>query len=212
MESACGLAPDGGDALTRSQGFDKARPRRPPTKMLGFLRKNPRRDAIDTLYERIAAASRQAPLYLALGVPDTLEGRLSRSSCTRSWSCGACGGCPRRLTEAAQNLVDALFRQLDRSLRELGVGDFGVPKRMKKLAQAVYDRAGRYDPALDASDETTLAEALGRNLFDGARPARALARYAIAAEAELARLDLDLLFRQGPRFPPPERFAEGGPR
>lgn len=179
--------------------------------MLGFLRKNPRRGAVDTLYERIAAASRQASLYLALGVPDTLEGRFESLVLHALLVMRRLRRLPAPADEVAQDLVDALFRQLDRSLRELGVGDFGVPKRMKKLAQAVYDRAGRYDPALDAADETALAEALGRNLFDGARPARALARYAVAVEAELAALDLDALLQTGPRFPPPDRFAEGGP-
>jgi cytochrome b pre-mRNA-processing protein 3 len=179
--------------------------------MLGFLRKNPRRGAVDTLYERIAAASRQASLYLALGVPDTLEGRFESLVLHALLVLRRLRRLPAPADEVAQDLVDALFRQLDRSLRELGVGDFGVPKRMKKLAQAVYDRAGRYDPALDAADETALAEALGRNLFDGARPARALARYAVAAEAELTALDLDALLQTGPRFPPPDRFAEGGP-
>jgi len=179
--------------------------------MLGFLRKNPRRGAVDTLYERIAAASRQASLYLALGVPDTLEGRFESLILHALLVLRRLRRLPAPADEVAQDLVDALFRQLDRSLRELGVGDFGVPKRMKKLAQAVYDRAGRYDPALDAADETALAEALGRNLFDGARPARALARYAVAAEAELTALDLDALLQTGPRFPPPDRFAEGGP-
>jgi cytochrome b pre-mRNA-processing protein 3 len=180
--------------------------------MLGFLRKNSRRGAIDTLYDRIAAASRQPQLYLALEVPDTLEGRFESLVLHALLVLRRLRRLPSPADEVAQDLVDALFQQLDRSLRELGVGDFGVPKRMKKLAQAVYDRGGRYDPALDAADETALAEALGRNLFDGARPAQALARYAIATEAELAALDLDVLFRQGPRFPSPERFAEGGTR
>ena len=180
--------------------------------MLGFLRKNPRRGAIDTLYERIAAASRQAELYLSLGVPDTLEGRFESLVLHALLVLRRLRRLPSPADEVAQDLVDALFGQLDRSLRELGVGDFGVPKRMKKLAQAVYDRAGRYDPALNAADETALAEALGRNLFDGARPAQALARYAIAAEAELAPLYLDSLLREGPRFPSPERFAGGDTR
>ena len=50
----------------------------------------------------------------------------------------------------AQDLVNSVFLQLDASLRELGIGDFGVPKRMKKLGAAFYGRAGGYDAALDA--------------------------------------------------------------
>jgi len=177
--------------------------------MFSFLRQNPRRGAIDTLYERIAAASREPPLYLALGVPDTLEGRFESLVLHAVLVLRRLRRLPAPADEVGQDLVDALFRQLDRSLRELGVGDFGVPKRMNKLAQAFYDRAGRYDPALDAADASTLGEALGRSLFDGARPARGLARYAFAGEAALAGLDLDALLRQGPAFPPPGDFADG---
>jgi cytochrome b pre-mRNA-processing protein 3 len=177
--------------------------------MFGFLRQNPRRDAIDTLYGRIAAASREPSLYLALGVPDTLEGRFESLVLHVVLMLRRLRRLPAPADEASQDLVDALFRQLDRSLRELGVGDFGVPKRMKKLAQAFYDRAARYDPALAAGDAGALAAALGQSLFDGARPAPALARYALAAEAALAGLDLNALIRQGPAFPPAGDFAKG---
>lgn len=177
--------------------------------MFSFFRKNRRRSAIDALHDQIAAASRQPQLYLALGIPDTLDGRFESLTLHVILVLRRLRRLPAPADDVAQDLVDALFRQLDRSLRELGVGDFGVPKRMKKLAQAFYDRAGRYDAALDAAEEPALAEALGRSLFDDPRPARALARYALAAEAEMAALDLDTLLWQGPRFPLPDGFAEG---
>jgi cytochrome b pre-mRNA-processing protein 3 len=177
--------------------------------VLRFFRKSPRQDVVDTLHGRIAAASRHPGLYLALGVPDTLEGRFESLTLHAVLTLRRLRRLPPPAGEVAQDLVDVLFRQLDRSLREMGVGDFGVPKRMKKLAQAFYGRAADYDPALDAADAAALAEALGRNVCGGTRPARALARYAIAADAELAALDLSALLRDGPSFPPPERFAEG---
>jgi cytochrome b pre-mRNA-processing protein 3 len=175
--------------------------------VLSFFRRDPRRPVIETLYGRIAATARQPGLYLALGVPDTLEGRFGSLVLHAVVVLRRLRRLPPPADEVAQDLVDALFRELDRSLRELGVGDFGVPKRMRTLAQAFHARAERYDSRLEAADEAALAEALGADLNDGRVPLPALARYAIAAETELAGLDLDRLLRDGPRFPPPERFA-----
>lgn len=179
--------------------------------MFSLFRVNHQNSAIDTLHERIAAASRQPQLYLALGVPDTLAGRFESLTLHMILVLRRLRRLPAPADDVAQDLVDALFRQLDHSLRELGVGDYGVPKRMKKLAQAFYDRAGRYAPALDAADELALAEALGRSLFDEPRPVQALARYALAAEAEIEALDLDVLLRQGPCFPLPSDYAQDVP-
>ncbi len=52
--------------------------------------------------------------------------------------------------DLSQELVDAVFAHLDANLRELGVGDMGVGKRMKKIAAAFYGRAHSYDTALAA--------------------------------------------------------------
>ncbi len=54
---------------------------------------------------------------------------------------------------------------MDHSLRELGIGDASVPKRMKKLARMFYGRAAAYDVALEASDAQAFAKALERNIF-----------------------------------------------
>ncbi len=48
------------------------------------------------------------------------------------------------------DIVDAFFEDVDHSIRELGIGDMGVPKRMKKLARMFYGRANSYGEALDA--------------------------------------------------------------
>src|SRR3954452_4935568 len=90
--------------------------------------------------------SREPSLYLALGVPDTLEGRFESLVLHAFLVLRRLRRLPAPADEAAQNLVGALFRQLARSLCGLGVGFWGVRKGKKKLARAFYDRAGRYDP------------------------------------------------------------------
>ena len=95
--------------------------------------------------------------------------------------------------EIAQEIVDAFFEDVDHSIRELGVGDVGVPKRMKKFAGMFYGRLESYAAALDASDREALAAALARNFHPeatGSAPdMRPLADYLALVEADLAAQD-----------------------
>lgn len=177
--------------------------------ILGFFRPDSR-PAVETLYRRIAAASRHPALYLHLGVPDTLEGRFEALTLHMVLVLRALRRLPAPANEVAQELVDLMFRQLDVSLREMGVGDTMVPKRMKTLAQAFYGRAQAYDSALESPDRSKLAETLGRNIREGGRPAEGLARYVMASEADLGASRLDRLLNEGPAFPPPEKSVEEG--
>jgi cytochrome b pre-mRNA-processing protein 3 len=179
--------------------------------ILKLFRPNPRRAAVAELYERLATAARAPALYLGLGVPDTLEGRFEALSLHVILALRALRALPAPADEAARDLTDAFFRDLDGSLREMGVGDTTVPKRMKKLAEAFYGRAQAYDLALGAADASALAAALGRNVQGhvegGEAQAVPLARYAIAADRDLRSRDLDTIFREGFGFPKPESFV-----
>jgi cytochrome b pre-mRNA-processing protein 3 len=174
--------------------------------ILGLFRKDPRRTLIATLYERVATAARVPGLFEALGVPDTVEGRFEALSLHVVLVLRALRGQPSPADEGANELAGAFFRDLDAVLRESGVSDGKVPKRIRSLAEAFYGRARAYDGALDAGAEAALAEALGRNVT-GPAPAAGLARYALAADRGLRAQDLDDLLTRGPRFPPPGSYA-----
>jgi cytochrome b pre-mRNA-processing protein 3 len=64
-----------------------------------------------------------------------------------------------------------LFREFDSALREMGVGDITVPKRIRKMGDAFYGRMRAYCDALDADDAAALEAALARNLFATGAPA-----------------------------------------
>ena len=177
-----------------------------------FFRRDPRRVTIARLYERIATASRDPGLYGALGLPDTIEGRFESLSLHMILVLRVLRGLPAPADEVAKDLTDAFFRDMDASLREMGVGDTVVPKRMKKVAASFYGRAQAYDKPLERADEETLAQALGRNAHGSDAPAAALARYALAADRDLTGLDLDAFLETGPVFPVPDTFAEEGAR
>ncbi|MCI9879541.1 ubiquinol-cytochrome C chaperone family protein [Methylobacterium goesingense] len=172
-------------------------------------RSSPREQVIETLHGRINEAARHPDLYLRLGVPDTLEGRFECLILHVILVLRRLNRLPEPAADVAQDLVNSVFLQLDSSLRESGIGDFGVPKRMKKLGSAFYGRAEGYDAALDAGDVAALQAALARNVLglDAPEAAAELARYVRASDAALARSDLDGLIGTGPAFPPPHTFA-----
>ena len=180
--------------------------------IFSLLRKRRAVSAPDALYERITIAARHPALYLRFGVPDTVEGRFESLTVHLVLVLRRLRRLPAPAQELAQELVDAFFRQLDASLRELGVGDMRVPKRMKKLAQGFYDRAASYDAALDAGDTGALAGLFGCNFVADAEAAQSLARYVQGVEAALGEDTLDTLLVRGPSFAEPSRFEGEGAR
>jgi cytochrome b pre-mRNA-processing protein 3 len=93
---------------------------------------------------------------------------------------------------------------MDANLREMGVGDLIVPKRMQAFGEAFYGRVAAYDQALSLGEEP-LAQALCKNILDGADvvKARRLAIYAETAIADLAGLDEVTLLGAAWMFPSP---------
>ncbi len=159
------------------------------------------RATIDSLYGRIVAASLRPDLYARLGVADTVEGRLESLILHVVLVLRRLRRLPPPADAVAQDLVDACFRHLDASLRELGVGDMKVPRRMKELAGGFYGRAAAYDAALDRSDMDALSSAIERNFEAAPATAAALARYCHHAETALAGLSLERLLGEADLFP-----------
>src|ERR1700745_1464557 len=112
--------------------------------ILKRFRLSPGNRKIDDLYGAIVAQSRRAAFYIGYGVPDTGDGRFDR------------GGPSMR--DLGQNLFDLFCRDLDANLREMGVGDLAVPKRMRQFAEAFYGRQAAYFAALDRPDGRELGK------------------------------------------------------
>lgn len=149
----------------------------------------------DALYEKIVAAARQPLLYSEWGVPDTPLGRYEMMTLHMVLALRRMRGDDGALRDAAQEITDQFFLEVDHSLRELGIGDVGVPKRMKRLAKMFYGRAAAYSEALDLQQDgiSQLEKALARNVWPQGEPGSPpeLARYASDAAAELAAIPLE---------------------
>ncbi len=87
-----------------------------------------------------------------------------------------------------QAAIEAFVTDMDDCMREMGVGDVVVPKRVKKAAAAFYERAGAYRTALAQPGSGALAAALDRHVFQGMGAAASEALAAVAARMK-ASLD-----------------------
>jgi cytochrome b pre-mRNA-processing protein 3 len=174
-------------------------------RLLGRGRKS-NRAITDALYDRIVAAARQPELYSAWHVPDTPLGRFEMLSLHMFLVQHRLKGEKGAAREMAQVLIEEFFSDVDHSLRELGIGDMGVPKRMKKLARMFYGRTGSYGDALDRGDAAAFAAALARNVRPEAGEwpeAAALAAYAEQASRMLAGQASEAICAGSIGFPAP---------
>lgn len=155
-----------------------------------FGKKNGNAAIVARQYEILTEAARQPALYQAFHVPDTVMGRFEMLSAVLILYFRRTRSSARAGQEIAQEIIDAFFEDVDHSIRELGVGDVSVPKRMKKFAGMFYGRLESYAAALDGGDRAALAEALRRNIYPKAGEAApamaALAAYLFEAERVLA--------------------------
>ncbi len=157
--------------------------------------------AIERLHAQVAAASRAPFLYTHFEVPDTLQGRFDSLTLHAILLMRRLRALPPPADDASQDLVDILFREVDRGLREIGIGDLSIPKKMKVFAKTFYGRAKLFDEALDAGDNVLLADALARNVGAQAQRLSQFARHIRHLDATMANYDLEHILSGAPLFP-----------
>ncbi|WP_322517208.1 ubiquinol-cytochrome C chaperone family protein [Rhodopseudomonas palustris] len=128
--------------------------------------RTPPRRTIEAIYGMIVAQAREPAFYQQYGVSDTVNGRFEMIVVHLWLVLRRIRAIPDSAT-FAQALFDCFCSDLDANLRELGVGDLTVPKRMQAFGEAFYGRSAAYDLALTEGDEA-LAMTLDRNVLYGA--------------------------------------------
>ena len=147
---------------------------------------DPALPAARRLYDLLVARAREPIFHTAFAVPDTIDGRFDLLTLHAFLVLDAF----KSLGEAGDNLgtelASVIFAGFDEALRELGVGDFGISRRMKALAGAFYGRLEAYRVADSAP---ALSLVLLRNLYRGemarAGEAAMLAHYILIARKSL---------------------------
>lgn len=157
-------------------------------------------------YEAIVAAARHPVPYADWGVGDTLDGRFDMITLHTFLVLDRLKGATPAFRQA---LVDELFSDMDRSLREMGVGDLTVGKKVRKMAEVFYGRIAAYDAALAGEGDDALVAALARNVFPEApkgaesEGARRLAAYVREQRQHLAGQPADAIARGHVSFKEP---------
>ena len=161
--------------------------------LFGLFKPRPEKRLARSLYEHVLSASRQPGLYGESGVPDTLEGRFEMVVLHTALVIRLLQASPDEShQEVSQNLFDAMFDDFDAAMREMGVGDSGVGKKIRFMAEGFYGRASAYEEALKGEGDLSLEQVLARNVF-GSDEVNAASR----TLADYVRRSVDQLAAQG---------------
>lgn len=151
--------------------------------------RNRRNEAIAySLYGAIVAQARQPALYTEFGVPDTLDGRFDMVVLHGFLLFHRLKTETEQNRAVGQEVFDIFLKDMDGTLREMGVGDISVPKKLKKMAEAFFGRIRAYDEALTEGDHGALVAAIERNVFPDGAPSGAAERLALYAESSVSSL------------------------
>ena len=121
----------------------------------------------EVLYASAVEMARDPAFFADHGVADNVDGRFDALALVVSLVMRRLNSCGDAGAALSQELFDAMFADMDLSLREMGAGDIGVAKRVRVMAEAFMGRLDTYTAALDDADRKALAAALERNLLRG---------------------------------------------
>lgn len=170
-----------------------------------WRRRSPQVATIDRLYGTIVAQVRLPVFYTDYNVADTVEGRFELLVLHQALTSRRLAGDPV-LRPLGPPLFDRFCRDLDHNLREMGVTDLGVPKKMQGFAAAYFGRTRAYEHGLNAGAAADCEAAIARNVFGRQAPssgARRLAHYMWQAAHALDDCPASSLSRGELPFPDP---------
>ena len=156
------------------------------------------RIAGEALYAGLVDQARRPALYRDLGVADRIDSRFELYVLHLALLLVRLKGEGEAASETGQAVFDAFVGALDDSLRELGVGDLSVAKKMRKLGEAVYGRVVGYQNALSGGDADALSGLVARAVYgeeEAGGQARSLAAYALSTSEALRGQRLDDILR-----------------
>ena len=181
--------------------------------MISLSARNSARDFAELAYRCVVAQARQPVFFIDYGVPDTFDGRFELICLHAFLYLHRLRAERPQANQVCQSFFDTMFVDFDRSLREMGVGDLGVGKHVKRMARAFYGRILAYEGGL-AGDDAVLGAAVVRNLFGTVRgpvSVAAMASYIRAtAKGLCSQPATELLAGRISFKAPPRMIAEPG--
>ena len=156
--------------------------------ILSLFRKTTAPEPVYAVYRAIVAQSRQKRFYADWSVPDTVTGRFDMISLHLALLFRRLRHDDAGSKDFSQAVFDLFFKDMDRSLREMGAGDLAVPKKIQKMGNIFFGLLAALNEAMDRKDILALEAVLSRNVFDGVSGPhiRALAEYLLAEDVRLS--------------------------
>lgn len=147
------------------------------------------REELRALWHGIVTTSRETDWYAGCGVDDSVEGRFDMITLVLSLTLLRMEN-SEEMAPKTGLLTELFVADMDRQLRDAGVGDLMVGKKMGKLVSALGGRIGALREAMIESD-AALAVILQRNmtLLDNDKKPFALAVRTRALHNDLATQD-----------------------
>jgi cytochrome b pre-mRNA-processing protein 3 len=182
--------------------------------ILRLFRRTSQDDTIAALYGAIVAQARTPEFYRDYSVPDTINGRFENVVLHAVLLLGRLDGGAAADRKLGQGIFDLFCSDMDANMREMGVGDVAVPRKMRSIGEAFYGRKRAYEAALEAPGTEELTSALARNLYGPAAGAvagaKTMAAYVREAAQRLAEQEFEAVRQGHVAFPDPREFT--GPR
>lgn len=164
--------------------------------IFSLLKRRKREQGIEPLYGAMMARALDPQLFTPGNVPDTFEGRFESVTLHAALVLRRLAVLPAPASDMAQELVDRIFDGVDSAMREVGISDVGVPKRIKNFAKGFYGRLNAYREALaEGAAPEALAEALSRNVLEGQPATAELQEYVRTTAHLLAGAGLETFMR-----------------
>lgn len=165
-----------------------------------WLEPDPDQLLAHSLYVSLVEQSRKPFFYTRLGVPDTLDGRFELIVLHLSLLLLRIQNEENAKAQAMrQYLAEVFFGDMDRSLRELGVADTGMKKRIKAITGAFYGRLDAYERGLEHPDD--LKDTIRRNVYGTSleqatsERAEAFTTYCLRAASALAETPVEMILK-----------------
>jgi cytochrome b pre-mRNA-processing protein 3 len=161
--------------------------------IFSLFRKSTATEAVYAVYSAIVAQSRRPVFYAEWAVPDSVTGRFDMICLHLALVFRRLRSSRKDVIDFSQALFDLFFRDMDRSLREMGVGDLGVPKKIQKMGNVFYGLLAKLNEAIDAGDRDAVRTVVLRNVYDNVETAAAgrLTDYLFDEAARLSTLTVE---------------------
>jgi len=157
--------------------------------IFGLFRRR-KSDGAVAFYASIVAQARLRDFYARFEVPDTPTGRFDMIVMHLFLVFHRFGKEEGAVQQFGQEVFDLFLADMDANLREIGIADLRVPKKMKKLGEVFYGRSKDYAVGMESGDRGALAAALENNLYADSAPApeitNAIAGYMLDAASGLS--------------------------